>query len=803
MRKRILIILVFYLSTQLNVLSKSDLPKREFRGAWIATVVNLDWPSPQNINPVAQRTELVILLDELKEAGINAVIFQVRSECDALYESTIEPWSYWLTGKQGEAPKPFYDPLEFAIAEAHKRGMELHAWFNPYRAIRRTGTYVIDSNHVSVKHPDWILSFPAYPSGKQKILDPGLSEVRNYVTSVIMDVVYRYDVDGVHFDDYFYPYPDSRINFSGINNEDYQTFANYSRGFKNRGDWRRDNVNLLVKMVYDSIQAVKPYVKFGISPFGIWKWGVPTGIKGLDAYNDIYCDALAWLDQKNVDYLTPQLYWPFGGGQDYGKLLPWWASKVNGRHLYPGQAPYRINNVTKPWTSTEMPNQIRLNRRTSNVFGSVFFRATFGVLDNQKGFTDSLKTYFYRYPALVPVMAWKDSIPPNMPQNLRYERLSSTGPAGLHWDTPAIAADGDSANRYVIYRFDRADIKPDDINDPGKILLIQGGRTCIPETPPDTNDSYYYVVTALDRNSNESTMSRMLQLFPPPTPVLASPADGEPDQPSEIILSWYYPENAATYHLQVSTDSSFSTQLDINETGIVDTFKVLNTLNGQEKYYWRIKASNAGGTSSFSNVSSFTTGFPASPMLVYPTNNTGNISVKPAFTWNIAPGATSYRLQVAQNPYFKLTSIIFDSSGIIDTTFSELELESNRFYHWRVNATNSIGTSTWSEVFRFRTSKIAAVAEKSGIPTTFKLYPNYPNPFNATTTISFDLAKECRVMLKVYNALGREVATIIDEILKQGHHKVLFGSSDLSSGIYFTRLFVNDQIFTVKMLLLK
>ena len=241
MKKNAAIILIIIVLFTFNY-SQSNNPKREFRGAWIATVLNLDWPSSPYLTTEQQKKQLLDILDGLQEAGINAVVFQIRSECDAMYQSSIEPWSYWLTGQQGKAPNPFYDPLKFAVEEAHKRGMELHAWMNPYRAVRSAGNYTNSTNHVSQQHPEWILQF-----GNLKILDPGLPQVRNYVTSIIIDLVSRYDVDGIHFDDYFYQ--------QGITTEDANTFQNYSRGFTNLGDWRRDNVNLLVKQIYDSIQV--------------------------------------------------------------------------------------------------------------------------------------------------------------------------------------------------------------------------------------------------------------------------------------------------------------------------------------------------------------------------------------------------------------------------------------------------------------------------------------------------------------------------------------------------------------------
>lgn len=360
-----LLLLVFVQSALVSVscAQLASLPKREMRAAWIATVTDIDWPSQPGLPPFQQQVELTSILDQLKSMGINAVFFQIRSECDAMYASNIEPWSYWLTGKQGMAPSPFYDPLQFAVQEAHKRGMELHAWFNPYRALRDT-TQSYDSpapNHVTVEHPDWILL-----SGPTKYLNPGLPQVRDYITSVFMDVARRYGVDGIHMDDYFYPYPPTQITY-----QDTATFRIYKRGFTDINSWRRDNINLLVKEIHDSLKTFNPQIKWGISPFGIWKDGVPTGTTGLDQYSTIYSDPMAWLDSKTVDYIVPQLYWPNGGGQDYAKLMPWWADSTasNGRQLYIGQGAYRIPN----WTAGEMERQITQNRTNGKVAGSIFF----------------------------------------------------------------------------------------------------------------------------------------------------------------------------------------------------------------------------------------------------------------------------------------------------------------------------------------------------------------------------------------------------------------------------------------------
>ena len=546
--KKNLFYITFVILFLINIsYAQSTPPKFEFRGAWVASVSNLDWPTSPNLSTDQKKAKLIQLFDDLKAAGVNAIIFQVRTECDALYNSKYDPWSYWLTGRQGQAPSPYFDPLKFAVEEAHKRGMELHAWINPYRAIKSVGEYSIASNHVTKLHPDWILTFD---NGKLKILNPGLQEVRDYVTNVIMDIVKNYDVDGVHFDDYFYPY-------SGITNEDANTFKDYPRGFSNIGDWRRDNINIFVKEVYDSIQVAKPYVKFGISPFGIWKNGVPSGIVGLDAYNVLYADAVAWLQNKIVDYITPQLYWPFGGGQDYGKLMPWWASQAgtNGRHFYPGEAGYRIVNWS---SSSEMPRHIRLGRSNQYCQGNVYFRALVGILDNEKGFLDTLKNDLYRYPALTPRMDWKDTLKPNAPSNLRFEKLASSGVTGLTWDLPNVASDGDTASRYVVYRFDNSNIQSSDINDPSRILNIVGTREEIPTVSSTTSGKVYFAVTSVDHNSNESTLSNLVEVNAPGKPTLSIPQKYAVNQKDTVKLEWNYTADASIYQLQVSTDSTFN-----------------------------------------------------------------------------------------------------------------------------------------------------------------------------------------------------------------------------------------------------
>ncbi len=517
MERQVRLLIIFVLLIQMA--TGSIAPKHEFRAAWVATVQNLDFPRSKT-SVTAQKNEITSMLNSLQQNGFNAVVFQVRPACDALYDSNYEPWSHYLTGVSGKVPDPYYDPLEYFIAEAHARGIELHAWFNPYRVISEINPSNLHSSHVYHQHPEWVLSITSGRSssadfelgimyantlflnsenltrettGTTTILDPGKAAVREYVLKVYMDVVNRYDVDGIHMDDYFYPY-------DGINDEDAATFTAEARGFSDINDWRRDNINLMVASIYDSIQAVKPWVKFGVSPFGIWKSGLPTGIVGLSSYSAIYCDPIAWLQAGKVDYITPQLYWPFGGGQDYGALMPWWADSISthNRHLYVGHAPYRMTSYHN-WTAEELPRQIRLNRTTDGCEGSVFFRIWSGVLNNPKGFLDSLNNDLYQYPALTPPMLWKDSIPPEPPDSV-YASFNGSE-CMVTWQPSRTASDGDLPTGYIIYR---SMDTPINTNDPANIAAIVPSEDT--EYTDFTNYQYSYAVAALDLLNNESPL---------------------------------------------------------------------------------------------------------------------------------------------------------------------------------------------------------------------------------------------------------------------------------------------------------
>lgn len=484
-----LLFLILFLLTHLKAQDLS--PKFELRGAWIATVANIDWPSKRYATSGEKIKELVEIFDSLQKAHINAVFFQVRTECDAFYESSYEPWSYWLTGKQGERPSPYFDPLEFAISEAHSRGIELHAWFNPYRAAKDTGDYEMFYKHISITHPEWILNF-----GRYKMLDPGNPDVQNYIINVIVDVLTRYDIDGIHFDDYFYPY------LPKITNEDSLTFVRFNRGIINIDNWRRDNINYLIKRIHRIIKEYKPHVKFGVSPFGIVE-NKYAGTDGFNSYSIIYCDPLTWIKEKSVDYVIPQLYWEIDHPKaPYSKLLPWWSSVIDDRHLYIGLFSSRFMNERALSKGFEIGEQIKMNRSTENVLGSVFFSGR-SIFKNQNGFLDSLASNLFKYPALTPPMKWLDSIPPNPPQKISVTKEKFR--IILEWSEPEINSQNETAYGYVVYRF--INEKEININDGSKIakILIPPSNKFIDNLTSEIIGEVTYVITSIDRMRNESS----------------------------------------------------------------------------------------------------------------------------------------------------------------------------------------------------------------------------------------------------------------------------------------------------------
>ena len=463
--------------------------KREFRGAWIQCVNG----QFKGIGTETMQRTLTHQLDVLQDYGCNAIIFQVRPECDALYESSLEPWSYYLTGKQGEKPYPYWDPLQWMIDQCHRRGMELHAWINPYRA-KTKSPHQNAANHVIVRHPEWTFTYDGLT-----LLNPAVKECRDYICDVVRDILERYDVDGLHIDDYFYPYP-----VAGVEIPDEADFRAAPNGMKDRGDWRRYNVNLFIQQVYETIHATKPWVKFGVSPFGIYRnqKSHPNGSRtnGLQNYDQLYADVLLWDANGWMDYCVPQLYWEIGNkAADYDELIHWWNRHITRTALYIGEDVERtvkyadLNNKNRHQLAAKMSLHAELPR----VQGTVLWYAKAAV-DNVGNYGTLLRNNYWRTPALQPVMSHIDKKAPKAPRKLKVIRMDD-GQRVLFWTAPKGRGWQDEAAQYVVYRFDNGE--KIDIDNPSKIVKLT--TDCHYELPAQPG-KFTYVVTALDRMHNES-----------------------------------------------------------------------------------------------------------------------------------------------------------------------------------------------------------------------------------------------------------------------------------------------------------
>lgn len=479
--KKILFLLL--LATSLGVMAQ---PKREFRGAWIQCVNN----QFNGIGRDRMQQTLSYQLDELQKTGINAIFFQVRPEGDALYASNLEPWSRYLTGQQGRAPQPYWDPLQWMIEQCHQRGMELHAWINPYRA-KTKGTPQQTSAYYQ-QHPDRFFMYDGL-----MLFDPGIPENRQYICQVTCDIVNRYDVDGLHIDDYFYPYP-----VAGLPIPDDGSYAQYG-GNMERGDWRRHNVNLFIREMNQSIHACKPWVKFSVSPFGIYRnqKSDPNGsaTSGTQNYDDLYADVLLWVREGWIDLNIPQVYWELGNKvADYEELVKWWGTHATGRPLVIGQDVERTVKYKDLRGNGWHQVYQKYDLQRAYAQGSCQWYAK-ACVDNPENYTTVLRQQYHQYPALQPLMPWLDKKDPGKVKAVK-PVWTNTGLV-LFWTAPKAKKEMDKAMRYVVYRFAKGEKV--DVSNPAHILTITT-NTFLPLPYVDGQTQYTYVVTALDRIQNES-----------------------------------------------------------------------------------------------------------------------------------------------------------------------------------------------------------------------------------------------------------------------------------------------------------
>jgi len=614
--KSLYIVTVFFLLS-IPFTQAQTAPKREMRGAWIATFLNIDWPSSTATSAQEQST-FIQRLDEHKATGMNAIFAQVRGQCDALYPSPFEPWSAVLSGTQGVAPNPYYDPLAFMINETKQRGMEFHAWFNPYRALSSfttTNYNNLAATHIAKLQPTWTMTVTTNSNGaRQILLNPGAPEVWEYIIGSIMHVVRNYDVDGIHFDDYFYTNP------ATTSYNDDSVYAIHNRGIANRGDWRRSNVDTLIRRLNDSIKSVKPWIKFGISPSGIWMSqannpsGSNTSAGALQHNRDLYANSRLWLQQGWVDYLAPQVYWHTGQtGSDYNNLAPWWSNNNFGRHIYMGLAGYKVGVSNPPSNSNgafitdlrQIPTQVRLNRTFAGITGQIVYNTT-SLRNNLLGFRDSLRLNLFNKPALLPAMTWKDNTPPSPATGLTGVMLANNT-ISLTWVNPSGAAtEMDVVKRFAIYK--GVNILPDINNTDHLISITNTDVSSFIDTAVLPNTTYNYVVTAIDRLYNESVVSNTATVAVGALPLTLISFNVEKSGNRNALITWQTAYEINTSHFNVEravSNNNFKNiySLNANDGSVTYNYNTVDyNLIQNGTYFYRLKMVDKDGRFTFSTV---------------------------------------------------------------------------------------------------------------------------------------------------------------------------------------------------------
>ncbi|TKI66317.1 glycoside hydrolase family 10 protein [Lysinibacillus mangiferihumi] len=484
----------------------NSLPQNEMRAAWIATVSNIDMKAGMSKTQYTQWVQST--LDKLKANNFNTVIFQVKPLNDALYPSKLAPWSSYITGKT-QGTNPGFDPLQIMLDEAHKRGLELHAWVNPYRVTMPSQTLSnLAADNVARKNSNWVVKY-----GKQYYLDPGLPEVQNYLLSTIEELVSNYDIDAVHMDDYFYPY-----KIKGETFQDQQTFKKYGGSFNNIEDWRRNNVNQLVKKVYASIKAIKPHVQYGISPFGIWRNkkqdSTGSNTNGMSNYDDLYADTRQWIKDGSIDYIAPQIYWSRNHkAANYSVLLDWWGrevqtyAKVHPVNLYIGMANHKVGNDSDAtWKNkTELISQVIANRENNNVQGQMHFSLR-SINNNALGHASYLNQQLYNYKALTPSIYWKDSAIPLCPTDVKLSKES------IGMKLTISDENSTQPRKYVIYRFDGTkEGSYEDVKNIVDVVYNTQGTTIYVDTKANKNKVYTYGIKSISATGVESKTAFVLK----------------------------------------------------------------------------------------------------------------------------------------------------------------------------------------------------------------------------------------------------------------------------------------------------
>lgn len=481
----------------ISILTISSQSKYEMRMVWIATVNNIDWVPKGVTEPYRQQAAMIEMLDTFKNLNINAIVLQIRPTADAFYRSNYEQWSQFLTGEQGKSPYPYYDPLEFVIEEAHKRNIDVHVWLNPYRLLNSDNLDLLHGDNLFFKNPDMFIKY-----GTQYFFNPAHGKTLEHIGRVVNDIVTRYDIEAIHIDDYFYPYP-----IKGKEFPDADDFEANPRGFKNKSDWRRDNVNKAIDVIASTIKRAKPYVEFGVSPFGVWrnKSRDPRGsdTKALSNYDDLYADILKWIDEGKVDYVIPQLYWEIGHkAAEYNTLAEWWNRNSGKTNLYIGLYASNLGDksANKAWTTgNELCRQMKINTKYPNIKGVGLYSAV-AIMQNRQGIADSLRNDVFRYPALVPSNKLLQSKAPMAPKNPQIDYDYKNQKINLNWSD----AGQSGIKYYVVYCFEGNEAT--DTENPRKIVATTKEK-CFDITSlilNNYNKKIRFVITSVNRYNIES-----------------------------------------------------------------------------------------------------------------------------------------------------------------------------------------------------------------------------------------------------------------------------------------------------------
>ena len=747
-------------------------PGREFRAVWLTSVYNIDWPHSTSVSAVNQQNRLRQMLDVLQQTNINAVLFQVRPNADALYRSNHEPWSHWITGTRGREPD--YDPLALVIHEARKRGMEVHAWLNPYRYENIAGQYAGRPGDYAQTHPTLI-----FTHDNKTYFNPGKPETTHLIKSIIVDLITNYDLDGVVFDDYFYP---SGIPLS-IDQEAYNTygtdaFVKRYYATNTRDNFRRASVNNMIKEVHDTIKSIDPSILFGVSPAGIYstqasaatQWGttLPAGISGRDNYNAIYCDPLAWLHDGSVDYLSPQLYWQIGGPQDYAVLAEWWGKecKRKGRHCYPSIGTYRLPADSKSeiagtgfiyfiqrmlrdlfqksegrevvqYSLMEIENQIKINRNNTgnHVLGSIFF-STRDLTSRVPNLAPYLQSGVFAEKAIAPETEWLPALQYGAPI---IAEISTVG--GVR-EEAAISVTNSPARKYLLYGWEQLPAKADPGNDHfmqvifGKeFALFHPGKNkffAVQEYMPNRETGFLSEVTAYSHMAPVETISPKGQTICDMFQFTWTP--GPERTKYQVFITGGQDNSDIQYVSPESEQSSFYLPSGI--------------LEGQAHFSYRVRASHDLAVS-YSAASLFFTGYPATTSLNAPRDNQQNVGLNPTLQWNAVPGTTHYHLQIATDESFAPASLLIDQEPVTFNFYYATLSDQNRRHFARVRSKDNCGYSAWSAVISFVTHDATPIAETKGM-----VLRVFPNPASRECQVEYPEQLTSR-HVRWYNATGQ------------------------------------------------